>query len=175
MEHIPLPVRIFSIWLNYQWHSCSMQCLLQGLVKTEFGSLIFVEWAMLSFPWYVSITPASSQYDWGMLSSQIKTRSFCFRLCWTLFYFLCICNIGRYSCMKRAQNIFASACTAFLWVLPVTWLSLIVSGLKKDCFRNLYCCLYSCTVLVDLIVLWVVKIKFNLSLNFWQLLNVLLW
>ena len=85
---------------------------------------------MWSFPGYVWMTLADGQCDQRMLSSRTKTRSFCFRLRWTLFHILRICNVGRYSRMKRLENIFVSSCTAFQQVLLVPWPSLIVSGLK---------------------------------------------
>ena len=138
MERTPPPVTIFSIWTNFQLHSSRMQSLLQGLVKMEFGNLIFVKRIMPSFPGYVSVTLTNGQCDRGMLPSRTKARSFCFRLRWTLFYFLRICNVGRYPRIWRLQNIFVSSCTAFQRVLFVTWSSLIVYGLKyKGCFPKL--------------------------------------
>lgn len=76
------------------------------------------------------MTLANDQCYRGMLSSRNKARSFCFSLRWTFFHFFRICNVGKYSLMKYLENIFASAFTAFQWVLLVTWPSLIVSGLK---------------------------------------------
>ena len=96
----------------------------------EFGSLIFAERKMPSFLGYVLMTLTNGQWNRGMLSSRTKSRLFCFRLPWTLFHILPICNVGRYSCMKCLQNIIFNTCTAFQRVLLATWLYSIVSGLK---------------------------------------------